>query len=273
MEAKNEKPVFPWYKERLQTKYLKARANKNSSVGTCSRFASVSLDDFADCSSLFSGDGGGVSPVIFHDTPKHNAAAAASRQKPRKCISKEHACFSKQMIRKQIRREHVAAVEKELQQHPLAMFPHYKDHMTPELFDEVVSILDPDMSVSDASALPTLTGDGAEEENGIKTTEPTATVTRNPYIPQMNGDGIKKGRTVKENPLRGNPLRGNPLRGNPLRGNPLSMKGAAKPFGRHFDFPDKKTDVSTSATLGLQDTQSPSLPIEAEEEKTFSGRE
>lgn len=42
-----------------------------------------------------------------------------------------------------------------------------------QLFDEVVSILDPDMSVSDASALPTLTGDGAEEENGIKTTEPS----------------------------------------------------------------------------------------------------
>jgi len=72
-----------------------------------------------------------------------------------------------------------------------------------------------------------------------------ATVTRNPYIPQMNGDGIKKGRTVKENPLRGNPLRGNPL-----RGNPLSMKGAAKPFGRHFDFPvsfgdTKVTDCHT----------------------------
>uniref|UniRef100_A0A8C2W9V1 Uncharacterized protein n=1 Tax=Cyclopterus lumpus TaxID=8103 RepID=A0A8C2W9V1_CYCLU len=141
------------YKERLQTKYLKAPANRNSSVGTCSRFASVSLDDFSDCSSVFSGDRGGVSPVIFHDAPKHNATN--SGQKPRKCTSKEHACFSKQMIRKQMRREHVAAVEKELKQHPLAMFPHYKDHMTPELFDEVVSILDPDMSVSGASGLPT----------------------------------------------------------------------------------------------------------------------
>lgn len=97
------------------------------------------------------------------------------------------------MIQKQIRREYVAAVEKKLKQHPLVKFPHYKDHMTPEvsrdeapeatsrrmnewslneyqscvrthlhgvfisiqLFDKVVSVLDPDMCVSSASALPT----------------------------------------------------------------------------------------------------------------------
>ncbi|XP_034397595.1 uncharacterized protein zgc:158260 [Cyclopterus lumpus] len=295
MERENARPVFPWYKERLQTKYLKAPANRNSSVGTCSRFASVSLDDFSDCSSVFSGDRGGVSPVIFHDAPKHNATN--SGQKPRKCTSKEHACFSKQMIRKQMRREHVAAVEKELKQHPLAMFPHYKDHMTPELFDEVVSILDPDMSVSGASGLPTAPGDHAEEENEENHTEPTATVTRDPRILHKNGDGIKKGRTVKGNPLKGNPLKGNPLKGNPLKGNPLKgnplkgnplkgnplkgnplgthrdMKVPAKPSGRRFSFPDKKTNVSEYAIIGVQDTSSPSFPTEVEEVKTSSGQE
>ncbi|KAK5909485.1 hypothetical protein CesoFtcFv8_003411 [Champsocephalus esox] len=49
------------------------------------------------------------------------------------------------MIQKQIRRDYVAAVEEKLKQHPLAMFPHYRDHMTPELFDNVVSVLDPDI--------------------------------------------------------------------------------------------------------------------------------
>lgn len=37
------------------------------------------------------------------------------------------------MIQKQIRREYVAAVEEKLKQHPLAMYPHYKDHMTPDV--------------------------------------------------------------------------------------------------------------------------------------------
>ncbi|XP_035846743.1 protein FAM47E isoform X2 [Sander lucioperca] len=154
METKNTRPIFPWYKERLQTKYHKAPANKMSLIGSCS--------------SVLSGDQRGVSPVIFHDTPNQN-----SSQKHKKCISKEHACFSKQMIQKQIRREYVAAVEEKLKQHPLAMYPHYKDHMTPDVFDKVLSVLDPDMSVNSASALPTPTGDDVEEEDEENCTEPS----------------------------------------------------------------------------------------------------
>lgn len=110
------------YKERLQTKYLKAPTSRISSVGSCC------LYDLSDGSSVLSGTQRGVLPVIFHGTPNHN-----SSQKNRKCISKEHACFSKQMIQKQVRREYLAAVEEKLKQHPLAMYPHYKDHMTPEV--------------------------------------------------------------------------------------------------------------------------------------------
>ncbi|XP_077943626.1 uncharacterized protein LOC120830512 [Gasterosteus aculeatus] len=127
MEGKNMRPLVPWYKEKLQTKYLKASANRISSVGTCFRFSSANLDE----SSLSLGDRGCVSP----------------------------------MTRKQIRREYVAAVEKKLQQRPLATFPHYREHMTPQLFDEVVSILDPELSVNRAATLPTTTGDHVEEED------------------------------------------------------------------------------------------------------------
>lgn len=113
------------------------------------------------------------------------------------------------MTQKQIRREYVDAVEEKLKRHPLAIFPHYKDHMSPEvrddnsnldyqvesrqvkyvnyiypvlkltvfkrfisslqLFDKVVSILDPDVCVNSASALPTR--DHVEE--GEKSPEPS----------------------------------------------------------------------------------------------------
>ncbi|XP_076586916.1 protein FAM47E [Chaetodon auriga] len=159
METKNTGPIFPWYKERLQTKCLKASTNKISSVGSFWRSVNVSRDDFSDCSALLTGLQTDVSPVIFHGAPNRN-----SSQKPRKSISKEHACFSKQMTQKQIHREYVAAVEEKLKQHPLAMYPHYKDHMTPELFDKVVSVLDPEMCVSSASALPAPTRDHADED-------------------------------------------------------------------------------------------------------------
>ncbi|XP_037338803.2 protein FAM47B [Pungitius pungitius] len=161
MESKNTRPLVPCYKEKLQRKHLKASANRTniSSVGTRRRFVTASLED----SSVSSGDGGRVSPLVSDDAPKQKSTA--SGQKPKKGLSKEHACFSKQMTQKQIRREYVASVEKELKRHPLAMFPHYKDHMTPELFDEVVSILDPELSVNGAARLPPPTGGHAEEDD------------------------------------------------------------------------------------------------------------
>lgn len=41
-----------------------------------------------------------------------------------------------------------------------------------QLFDRVVSVLDPDMCVKSASALPTPTGDHVEEEDEENCTEP-----------------------------------------------------------------------------------------------------
>ncbi|XP_036954418.1 protein FAM47E isoform X2 [Acanthopagrus latus] len=233
MESKNSRPIFPWYKERLQTKYLKAQTNKISSASSCCRFVNTSLEDFGDCSSVPSGAQTGVSPVIFHDAPNNN-----SSQKQRRSVSKEHACFSKQMIQKQIRREYVAAVEKKLKQHPLVKFPHYKDHMTPELFDKVVSVLDPDVCVSSASALPTPAKEdeedteprkedvGRKKHNKIsKVQSPTP---RNPYVLQMKGNGIKNGRTVAVNQLCAN----------------QDMTSAARLFTKWFASPDEETNVS-----------------------------
>ncbi|XP_029294972.1 protein FAM47E isoform X2 [Cottoperca gobio] len=273
MEMKHTPHIFPWYKERLQTKYLKATANKISSVNSCCQLVNVSLSDFSDCSSVLSGDRRGVSPVLFHhDTPNHN-----SSQKPTKCVSKEHTCFSKQMTQKQIRREYVAAVEEKLKQHPLAVFSLYKDHMTPELFDKVVSVLDPDMSGNSASALPTPTGDHAEEEDEENCTGPKKEEVkktkhrtsadkisdyqnqspRNPYILQMNGNGNEKGRTVKVNKLCTH----------------KDKKVAAKLFSRWFASPDEETNVTEYEILGLQDSSSPTFPIQAEDANNVSGQE
>ncbi|KAL3062555.1 hypothetical protein OYC64_002377 [Pagothenia borchgrevinki] len=248
METERTRPMFPWYKERLETKYLKAPANKISLVGSCCRFANMRLDDFSDCSSDLSRNQRGVSSVIFQrDTSNHN-----SSQKHIKGLSKEHTCFSKQMIQKQIRRDYVAAVEEKLKQHPLAMFPHYRDHMTPELFDKVVSVLDPDMGEYSVSALPTPTGDHAEDEGEESCTVPRKDEGkrvkqgasadnispdvqheshRNPYILQMNGNGSKKGRTGKLYQLSKH----------------KDMKSAATIFSRWFASPDEETNITESA--------------------------
>ncbi|XP_069379558.1 protein FAM47E [Paralichthys olivaceus] len=205
MEMKNTQHIFPWYKERLQTKYLKASTNKVSSVSSCWRLVNMSLDDFIDGSS-----------IIFHGAPN-----SSSTRNPGKSVLKEHACFSKQMIQKQIRREYVDAMEEKLKQHPLLVHPHYRDHMTPELFEKVVSVLDPDMCLNSASSLPTPTADHAEEEEEENCAEPRNRdvnkakqgTTANKIIPdvqnqgprnptlQMNGKGLKKGQKVPVNQL------------------------------------------------------------------------
>lgn len=63
----------------------------------------------------------------------------------RKLLTKEQACFSKASPQQHTRRKHVAEVEYTLSQHPLALYPHYQECVSPELLDQVMSVLDPEM--------------------------------------------------------------------------------------------------------------------------------
>lgn len=136
-----------------------------------------------DCAHFSSSVQSGSSAVIFHNSRNND-----SRLRPRKGPSKECACFSKQKIQKQIYREYLVAMEENLKQH---RYQQYKDHIEPEasgynsslcwrhrwlpsclrnvfislqLFDKVLSVLDPDTSVNSASALPAPAAEHAEDE-------------------------------------------------------------------------------------------------------------
>ena len=43
------------------------------------------------------------------------------------------------------RRRRVEALEKNLKDHPLALFPDLENGLTPELYEEIVDILDPEL--------------------------------------------------------------------------------------------------------------------------------
>ncbi|CAJ1069294.1 putative protein FAM47D [Xyrichtys novacula] len=119
----------------------------------------MSLNNFNESWSVLSGAQRSVSPVIFYDTQNNK-----SSQRPKHGISEGRGCFSKQVIQKQLRKDYIAAAEEKLTKHPLMTYPYYKDHMTPELFHKVASILDPDMCVIDASGLSTPTEHHVAEE-------------------------------------------------------------------------------------------------------------
>ncbi|KAG7276704.1 hypothetical protein CRUP_006883 [Coryphaenoides rupestris] len=132
--------------ERLPVKYLKTRHKKPSLDISRWRFLSDILDhededDDADPARP-GASRGGIQPV---DLSSSSTAKVRTAVRARRAMSKEQACFSRQNAAQQTRRERVAAVERKLLCHPLALYGHYEQHMPPELFQQVLSVLDPDI--------------------------------------------------------------------------------------------------------------------------------
>uniref|UniRef100_A0A3P8YCT8 Uncharacterized protein n=1 Tax=Esox lucius TaxID=8010 RepID=A0A3P8YCT8_ESOLU len=136
------------YTEKVKTECLRdAKKHHLSGAlgGRSWRFPNSGLGDFKDRYPTLSGTESCTFPPIF---AMSNPTCLSDKKHKR--ISKEQACFSKQNPRQQSRREHVEAVEQKLKQHPLVMFPHFQQSLSPELFDQVLSILEPDMCVNRA---------------------------------------------------------------------------------------------------------------------------
>ncbi len=62
-------------------------------------------------------------------------------------FTKEEVCFAKTTPLQQQRRDHIGEIEYGLMQHPLALYPHLEESMPPEVFEDVVDILDPEMNM------------------------------------------------------------------------------------------------------------------------------
>ncbi|XP_010875516.2 protein FAM47E isoform X2 [Esox lucius] len=149
-ENRSTLPAYPkpWYTEKVKTECLRdAKKHHLSGAlgGRSWRFPNSGLGDFKDRYPTLSGTESCTFPPIF---AMSNPTCLSDKKHKR--ISKEQACFSKQNPRQQSRREHVEAVEQKLKQHPLVMFPHFQQSLSPELFDQVLSILEPDMCVNRA---------------------------------------------------------------------------------------------------------------------------
>lgn len=160
----------PWYKERLHTKYLKERGNKQQLSGALNgsrwRFLKNGMDDFRDGYPPLRGDDyfipnqKGPRPVV-HGEP------VSLKQQPRKRFTKEQVCYSKQTPLQQARGEYIEEIEYGLTQHPLALYPHLEEGLPPELFEEVVDILDPEMHLS--SEIGSCRADSAKEQEELST--------------------------------------------------------------------------------------------------------
>ncbi|XP_002127250.3 protein FAM47E [Ciona intestinalis] len=170
----------PWYKERLRTKYIKQRPKKEGSENLVGRnwiLLRSGIDDFRDGlppefdGKFFVEGSKGISPVISHSKDTLSSRLRRNNVKarqPRPSLTKSQACLDKSLPLQQKRRDHINEVEYGLTQHPLALYPHLEEGMSPELFEEIVDLLDPAMN-------PDLDSEEEDEflEEGRKTTTGT----------------------------------------------------------------------------------------------------
>ncbi|XP_051866096.1 protein FAM47E [Pristis pectinata] len=148
----------PWYKERLKTKYLKKNPKLLSDAlnGHRWRFLKSGLDDFRDgyppqsqedLAIIQSQKGSGLSPLLVNVTETFKPAQRVSKR-----LTKSQICYSKALPLQQAKREQIEEIEYGLSQHPLALYPHLEEGVPPELFENIVDILDPEMLLTSEEA-------------------------------------------------------------------------------------------------------------------------
>merc|ERR1711971_112913 len=159
-----------WYKERLDTKYLKSLKPTDTSkslVGKHWLFLKDGLDDFRD----------GLPPPVEGDIvlkgskgPGPNLKGSSenvnSVKQPavRNRFNKHQICYSRSTPLQQNRRDHIDEIEYSLIQHPLALYPHLEESVPPELFEDIVDILDPEMNLDPDEELDEQLEEEDEEE-------------------------------------------------------------------------------------------------------------
>ncbi|KAH9495193.1 hypothetical protein Btru_015617 [Bulinus truncatus] len=157
VETRTEKPVKlqPWYKERLETKYIKSLkpGEKQGSSNIQSWiFLKDGLDDFRDGlpppvqGSDFIKPGKGPVPILNND---YISTQTVKQPASKRRLSKYQTYMSRTTPQQYQRREYVNQVEKGLLKHPLALYPHLEDSLAPDLFEDIVDLLDPQFNVNE----------------------------------------------------------------------------------------------------------------------------
>ncbi|XP_075705940.1 protein FAM47E-like isoform X2 [Rhinoderma darwinii] len=164
----SQPPRHPWYKERLHKKFLKESNHKLHLSGALNshqwKFLPKGVDDFRD--GYPTSDISLNSATTGHALFLQNVADGPEpTQKDKKRFTKEQAYFSKLIPQQQAHREYIAGIEYGLAQHPLALYPHLEEGVPPELFEEIVGILDPEMRLRSASGSYEVIPEDQEEEN------------------------------------------------------------------------------------------------------------
>lgn len=146
----SENSKFPWYKERLKTKFSKdvhpIYHHKNWT------FLKTGLDDFRDgfppeVDDIVIKPKRGPSPIFtgLDDSTTSSIKSKASRSYNSRKLSPEEIIYSSKIPNAERKWKRVIQLEENLLAHPLALFPNLEQGINPDLYEEIVDILDPDL--------------------------------------------------------------------------------------------------------------------------------
>ncbi|XP_058049451.1 protein FAM47E [Ahaetulla prasina] len=149
----------PWYKEKLPSKcFQKQASNKerfsDSLNGQRWRFLKNGLDDFRSGypppsdNVIIQGTKGPV-PIILQYKKRDSSQIVP--YKSRDLLRKPSAVHSRLPTPQKIKTDSMSQTKITQEQHPLALFPHLEESVPPELFDDVMKLLDPEMQLTRTS--------------------------------------------------------------------------------------------------------------------------
>ncbi|XP_063166812.1 protein FAM47E-like [Candoia aspera] len=147
------------YKEKLPSKCFQERVSNKERFSDALnsqrwRFLKSGLDDFRNgCpppsdNIIIQGTKGPI-PIILHY--KKTDASQMVPYKSRDLLSKSNVVYSKLTTTQKAKKDYIAQTEHCLMQHPLALYPHLEESVPPELFHDVVKLLDPEMHLTRTS--------------------------------------------------------------------------------------------------------------------------
>ena len=131
---------YPWYSERLRQKYL---SSKPSGALLSSNWLFVK-EGGEDYRTGIPRETMSAQPYL---TKKDGTRPGAllPRLPPLDGQKPASAIVNRKVPRRKAQMEYINVIESGLTDHPLAVFPHYEEAVAPDVFEEIVDTLDPDM--------------------------------------------------------------------------------------------------------------------------------
>ncbi|XP_061440814.1 protein FAM47E-like [Rhineura floridana] len=225
------------------------------------RFLQSGLDDFREgfpppCDNIVNQRTKGPIPIILPSKPER---LGRIQQRTKRMPTKPQTNTSKLSPMLQARKECIAHIEYCLSQHLLALYPHLEESIPPELFKEVLSVLDPEMLAESEeadvevkqesqtpSAIPSQSEDKRKRQTRAKLISSKDPKGKDPYKWFSKTEVAAREREARLNYIP------------PLDEN---VKQATKEFCRWFDsLGGKKHDVDESTIISLFDASYETRP-------------